>query len=472
MPSIHDHSRARSFLSQPMPSHLYAKVHTSLSKATNLVTAAATQVLSALRDMFNPVYRTSKFSSRDSARQLVNFGFKKTVSSKEFDSAGQKHLHAAYDGDAVSYSLRNKFHYAQKFQQENEGHYNDPEGISRIVKHRKIMAEMAQHRSARTPKAHSRRVQALTDPDSEQVVQLGNGGATFSIPGGFFGHYITQEIKMIPDQNGVPKYYFVIHNRGRGLTHRLHSSLRFEDKNGVLYTKTSLAIEVPKELLSEAFFKGLASASRSLKGSIYYDFINKHLLQNGGKIQRSDLEIKGLELREKHAQLYNQGKSLKNTKNKLIMALNDPNEFKKILTTIDHPELKKSAQSLIEAIDNNQLSPSIASVFIVELEKVQKQVNESRVAVKKELEACWDALIETDDSFNSKQVYGTCTESNRTGPEKQMASPSARRQLKLYTIQQMTEGVKKQHLLFRSHKKQLLELSRLRQKELQQKIDS
>ncbi|MBA3722634.1 MAG: hypothetical protein H0W88_09565 [Parachlamydiaceae bacterium] len=55
-------------------------------------------------------------------------------------------------------------------------------------------------------------------------------------------------------------------------------------------------------------------------------------------------------------------------------------------------------------------------------------------------------LIKTDPNFHSRQLYGTCTESNATTPEKDMASKGIQRLLKLYTISGITDDIRQQFL--------------------------
>lgn len=467
------------------PSDFLPKASTTLQKVNACVKSISMQVLSSFRDVFHPIIRRSDLTSGNEACQLVNFGFKKRLSASSEELSKERELHQAFDSISLKSNLKDKLHYASKFKEQMPTS-DDPEGIDRIIKNRTIMAEIITHRSARKPRALCARVEALSNPDSDQVVHLPNGGATFSIPGGCIGHYVTQEVKMVPDGSGVPKYYFILHNRGGGLTNSLHGPLRFRDKHNVVYQKTSISIEVPKEVLSEAFFKKLVASHSSLSMKACYDCIETHLLAKGGKIQTSPTEKKVLELQEKRKSLQAESKKLKKSKNEIKTSIDGlvklkqtdqtqgrdllRNSLKETLSSISNPALKSSAESLLKLIAKKMLSRNICEVFLQELDKEQIRIASELDAIDKEMRVCYDDLIENDASFNSEQVYGTCTESNRTGPEKDMASRKARRQLKLYTIEQMTEGVKKKHLLFRSYREQLLKLSEQRQEELKHKI--
>lgn len=449
------------------------KVGEALRSVKEKIKEICSKVLIGFGDVAHAVFRKSHLTSRSAGTQLVNFAFKKKMAVTEKELKVEKQLHRTFDGDFTTSSIRDKKLYAEHFQEDCQEEIDDPEGIERIVQHRSIMEDIRTHRSLRKPHALQARVEELTNPESDQVVHLPNDSTTFSIPGGWRGHYVTHEIKMVPDQRGNPRYFYIMHNRGKGIRHPMHGSLAFRDNHGAIYKKTSVSIEVPKETLSQAFFKEL-TASHLVGGmKACYDCIQKHLLDAGGVIQQSEDELKAIELVAKRENLEKLGK----LRNQIVEGYNEKNTVKvrQALRQIvkspefeEYHELRTQVNSFIKAIDKNRYLPSVCKRFTeMTLDPLRAQETEN---IKQELRALFDHLIESDDSFNSIQAYNTCTESNRTGPEKQMASPRARRQLKLYTIQQMTEGVRNKHAIFSSYKEQLIELSEKRQEALKRKI--
>jgi hypothetical protein len=477
---IHGHHRVGVRSHSDLVSKL--KVGEALRSVKEKIKEICSKVLIGFGDVFHVVYRKSHLTSRSAGTQLVNFAFKKRMAATEEELKVEKQLHKTFDSDFTTSSIRDKKLYAEHFQEDCQEEIDDPEGIERIVQHRTIMEDIRTHHSSRKPHSLRSRVVDLTNPESDQVVHLPDGSATFSIPGGWRGHYVTYEVKMAPDDHGNSHYFFIMHNRGEGVHHPIHGPLTFKDNNGVIYKKTSVSIEVPKGALSEAFFKELTASHLFSGKKACYDCIQKHLLDFGGVIQQSEDDIKAIELLAKRSSLEMLGK----LRNQIVQAYNDMDsgikekplkQMQEALRQIakspefnEYQELRQQADSFKKAIAKDRYLPSVCKKFVEStLDPLKAKETEN---VKQELRILFDRLIDSDDSFNSVQVYNTCTESNRTGPEKQMASPKARRQLKLYTIQQMTEGVKNKRALLSSYKERLIKLSDQRQEALKRKIRS
>lgn len=360
----------------------------------------STIVFEAIYSILNQISMNLKQKPRSSGGDLVNFAFKKRLHS---NPVIEKQLHKAFDGSNIHVTLKQRKLFAESFLKENLIDSDDPEGILRILSHRKILNDIQSKGKERSPKVLLERIHELTNPGSKRVVHLEGGGSSFSIPGGWLRHSVTYEIKMVPDGKHHPRYFFVIHNRGQGVEHKLHGNIQFRDSEGAVYRKTSLEIEVPLQALSEPFLKKLMQSTRATKNTPAYQCIEQFLLAKGGKIQQSPTEIRWYRLRNH----------------------------------IDH--LKN------HAFENRD--PLLRRLY-------------------REMKDCEKKLMHEDPRFHSIQMFGTCTESNATGPEKKMASPKARDQLKLYTIQKMTANVKKRMLMIGSYKKELLQLSEKRQAHL------
>lgn len=358
----------------------------------------STLVFEAVYNLINLISMNLKNKPRSSGGDLVNFAFKKKLFT---DPITEKQLHKAFDGSNSSVTLKQRKLFAESYQKNEILNSDDPEGIKRIVEHRRIVSEIQSKRKERSSKALLKRIHDLTNPASNRVVHLKDGGASFSISGGWLSHSVTYEIKMIPDAHRQPRYYFVIHNRGEGLNHKMHGKVCFLDSQGVEYRKTSLEIEVPLQALSESFLKKLISSNKALNRHAAYNCIQQYLLDKGGVVQQSHAEKKWVQLH--HQLAFNQSEGL-------------------------------------------------------------------RKRLRMEMKACEKKLIHEDPSFHSIQMFGTCTESNATGPEKKMASLRARDQLKLYTIQKMTEDVNKRILMYGSFKRKLLNFSEMKQEHLRKKL--
>lgn len=93
--------------------------------------------------------------------------------------------------------------------------------------------------------------------------------------------------------------------------------------------------------------------------------------------------------------------------------------------------------------------------------------------MRQELEAIAERVIQYDPAFHTMQNFGTCMESSLTGPEKAMASPQLRRELKLASINLLAEEVARARVLrprqFRE-REILLKHHRFRQQQLSEKI--
>ena len=160
-----------------------------------------------------------------------------------------------------------------------------------------------------------KRISALEDPESTNVVHLPNGTRTFSLAGGSGDHYTTFEFQR--DSGG--KFYFIFHNRGQTaddseLEEKLHGQLVISDEeSGKEIAKTSIRIEVPKELMDDAqFLKCLIEAQNQGEGQIdaVYQVIVSHLLENtkgqNGKVIISDEEQKLSKMQDHLENLENQ----------------------------------------------------------------------------------------------------------------------------------------------------------------------
>ncbi len=408
------------------------------------------------------------------AKLFVNFTLKKYVESP-IGKSRQDELHERFDGTAGDL-IAHKLRYAERFQDNFQHLLDDPEGLDRIVRHREISVEI--HRQ--DVKALVRRVDALSSASSPQVVHLANGGACFSFISGCKGHSVTYEIRYEYDE-----YYLVIHNRGFGGDDPdLHGRLAIKAANGVTYAKASVPIMVPKEKLTKELFTVLLEARTDETMDRAYGYIKEHLLEpDGANIERSNEEIEA-------TKLYLQKKTMRDeviriakvltSKFDLLQRLQElPQEsFVKKLDFSTRERLLEELQTLQELVRNPEfpLFTQGEQEQILSLMEPSKEVVDLLKAVVKRstgylLESeLPNAILETDETFSSDQIYGTCTESSKTGPEKQMASSNTRRLLKLYTIQELAETVRHSEVPTPTDKRDLLQLGELRQTHLWSKV--
>lgn len=282
----------------------------------------------------------------------------------------------------------------------------DLKGLERICNHRTHLAEYGNRLHDIAGKFYSKDPNAdnevqgvvndihsdideLSNPNSKRVTHLEDGTATFSIPGGWhnpngIAHAVTYEFRMKKNENGEEQYSFVIHNRGErspeaSLNGTFHGHDSYEIGNK-RYEKTRIEIEVSKEALQDKKF--LESLLRlNVYASTPAD--GKTLLLHPYR------EI------HNHLILSNGGKFAEN-------------------------EVTKIRNKLLELMGSGSLTPEEQQASLMLYYK----------------------LLETDPDYHSLQFRGTCTDSNATGVEKDMATPTTHRCLKLFTINQLTKNAR------------------------------
>ena len=176
------------------------------------------------------------------------------------------------------------------------------------------------------------------------------------------------------------KYFFVIHNRGAGLNDaEIHGKTMMY--NDVTYARTSVKIAVTKEQIENPdFLKRLVVAKELSSGMpAVYEDIRRFL--SCGFPPELQIEMSNLE-----------------------------KEFLKMMEKLSHSSDNRS---------------------------------DAYLKLRQDLRKTFRQLIHEDPAYHSIQVFGTCTESNLTGPEKAMASPKVRRKLKLFTIDCLAQQVVK-----------------------------
>jgi hypothetical protein len=402
-------------------------------------------------------------------------------------STMEDNVHKKYDGNVSAVADRAKAEHAQNFLNAKGQSVDDKKGLERIIQHRNILSSLGDTVYKGNGGAIlSSRVNELTSPNSNNVVHLENGGASFSFPGGCKGHAVTHEIKTTV-VNGETKYFYVLHNRGFGASDEIHGKLSFKNAKGEAYIKSSVAIEVTKEMLTQEFFDDLIQARSSDDMKASYNCLREHLLNKGGKVQVSKEEEAATEATKDLTQKLDSLKAKFNQLKELKSQLTNGAPIKEIMSQIDqlieefqgdksHGQIVGSLKEFKQQLDKHShvenstnLSPQARDNLTKRLDDSLKFVTQAGRRIVADRDVILNRILGNDSSFHSAQAFGTCSESNRTGPEKDLASKKTRQQLKLFTIDTMIGEVQKTH----SNNPQaddLLKLAQERRDQLSKKI--
>lgn len=180
-------------------------------------------------------------------------------------------------GQAPINSIKSNYAYLRKcLNKEDFFSEEERKEVELLCQHRKILLanlRLIMHNPFNRVGRIQNYVKSLANPQSKKVVHT-KDGATFSIPGGCKGHYVTYEFKRMGDD-----YFFVIHNRGDGLGDKaIHGDLLFKHQ-GMPYAKTSVAIKTTKEALANPkFLRQLIKSTQSSSMEKPYHVIKTHLL--------------------------------------------------------------------------------------------------------------------------------------------------------------------------------------------------
>lgn len=361
----------------------------------------------------------NELSSSELLRKTVNFSFKSKINNPNLsyeERRREAEIHENYDGqyrDQEGKRIRDECQDAKDFLQEARKSLpkQEIEGLERVVKQREILGEMANvikkgietENTKHVISTFQKQIDELAKPESKKVVHHPDGSTSFSVPLGHAKHLAIYEFKR--DQNG--QYSFIIHNRGEGNEDKIHGENEFK-LNGKTYAKTSVTINVTKEMISDPQFlvklyMGLGQKDMKMP----YQAIDEFLIQKGGKVLESPLEQEINVMKEK--------------KNESVRSLEDKRtEILAKMKTSDEPTQLELAKQLMNV--NNQ---------------IQKEENKwnDLIAQKRK-------LLINEPGFHSVQQYDTCSESAISGPEKGMISSKTRDQLKLRTIKTLIDQVK------------------------------
>lgn len=365
-------------------------------------------------------------------RDYFNYSWKKRFDKGPLASKQDK-LARRYSDNSFQRVFQRNLLYACSFENQS-GARSDQEKreINTIVTHRRIYNEMADVFTSGSAKLTTSgnpdkeiaemqsRCDALSAPDSSKVVHVQNAqGAysSFSFPVGCRTHTISLECQ----HDATGQHFLVIHNRGEASDDpEIHGKTVLYWPEGI-YARTSVKIAVSLEQIKNPeFLSDLMKAKEEPTMSPCYAAIKKHLLQaNGANIVVSQDEA-------------------------IFQAKLAP--YKELVDEIEACE------------------PNSAALPV--LTKIQK-------TMILELDALAEKLIQSDSAFHTLQNFGTCIESNLTGPEKAMASPQIRRELKLASINLLAREVARSRVIrprqFRE-REMLLKHHRFRQKQLSEKI--
>ena len=435
---------------------VFTWIKTIPSRIKSILTASLNQTVSLVKK------ESLSGEDKNIAKQFVNFTMKKPL-----HISGEKELHSEIHGDKSKRNLSAKLEVAKQFLEVCDGTHLTPEekeGLQRIVQQRKISKEISEMEDPqRKGQDLADRVKNLSDPNSDRVVHLPNGGATFTIPGGRKGHYFSYEVQRVPDQNGGFRYNFVLHNRGSGLSDKeLHGSFEAERGEGHRYMKTSVSIEVPQEALTAEFFEKLAASKESKTNSGPYGVMKEYLLaKGGGKIQFSEDEIACQKLSD---ELRSKASTLNSLETlKAIIGSPHANQAETL------PNLPANIKSLLAQLKSDPGNQGLKNQILAEAENQIVSLRPEVGKLNQDFRQLEDKIIKENPSIHTVQNHGDCIESNRSEPEVQMAPNSLLKKLKLFTIQNLTVQVKNSSLP-KEYKAVMEEASKKRQAKLKQEV--
>lgn len=383
-------------------------------------------------------------------RDYFNFSWKKALPSHAADwQKSEEGFASRYSGNNALHVARRNYQASHQFLKEVACDYPDADrqAVETLVAHRRNLEEMTyllrkappELRNARTKEVVQniqKRCDALSTPHSSQIVHVkdseGGDYTSFTFPGGHRKHYLTFEVQFHPAGGD---YYFIIHNRGDGHSDKdLHGKLGIRTLDGSIYKRTSVKLKVTLEQLKDPeLLGGLYQkmwSSKNIKDT--YKIIKKHLLKMD-PVTKRPLNI--------------------------VMS---PQETKWI-AYLD--KLKKCDKVLEKYAQAENLTKE-------DKENLAKAKSEKK-HLQHRIKALQAFLVSKDPAFHSIQSFGTCTESNSSSPEKSIVSAAVRRELKLFTMDQLAQELSS--LIFlnkeqQSHRKLALEHYQERSEQLMQKI--
>lgn len=396
---------------------------------SNALSLLAQKLAAFVKSCFLWLFSKVAWERKRPFKDYFNFSWKKRLPGQAADwGESEKAFAARYSANNELHVARRNYLAARQFLKEVADAYEESDrlAVQTLVTHRRILTEMSylhrkvphevrNERAQEVVKCIQKRCDALSTPRSADVVHVtskeGNY-ACFSFPGGHRSHYVTYEAQYHPTSG---RYFFIIHNRGDGSSDKeLHGSLEIRTAEGTRYKRTSVKIEVSLEQLKDPEFLGnlykkMWTAKTMSEG---YKVIKKHLLK------KDPISMRPLNI---------------------VMS---PQETKCI-----HYEdrVNKCSQAIEEYAQKDHLTKQERE--LLRGARSQKKHLERRIKTLKAF------LVSHDPAFHSLQTFGTCTESNSTSPEKSMASSSVRRELKLFTIDQLANELS--DLVFLSKEQQI-----------------
>lgn len=352
-------------------------------------------------------FTTANSETEQSLRKYFNFSYKSSVPALK---ERERELNFRYGGTLSSISIKVRLIMAKEFVSHLQGSPEELKQIHTLLKHRQLLHDLSailenQPIELSVPLIQSR-IDALSDPESPHVVFVSGADkeyTSFSFPGGCFGfsptktHTILFECRLTKENN----YFFVIHNRGEGLNDNdIHGPIAIISSTNKKYAKTSVPIRVSKaQILDRKFLTGLLFQLYGAENiNDVYTFIKSHLALNTTKTIESAISLQEQTALEK-----------KQTINMITKNIADIQK-EPIQTISQRDMLKKLAEEKIKARNE---------YFYLRL-----------------------ALIQSDNNYHSIQQFGTCVDSCLTGPEKQMASRTLHRKLKLFSIEALAQDLK------------------------------
>ena len=372
----------------------------------------ANKLAAIVKTCFHWLISKLAWERKEPFRDYFNFSWKRSLPSQAADwENSEKAFATHYEGNRASHVARRNYQAAKQFLREVACDYSesDRQAVETLISQRRILNEMTQllrkpsheeikSRTQEVVQHLQKRCDTLSAPRSCDVVHVKNSYGdytSFPFPGGHRKHYLTFEAQYHPNTGD---YFFIIHNRGQGnFDTDLHGALALRTSDGTLYKRTSVKLKVSLEQLKNpellgGLYKKMWSANNIEKT---YKVIKKHLLAPDlSNIIMSPQEKKWLEYTDK---------------------------LKKYQHVID-----KYAKA--------------ANLTVKEKEQLAR-ARSHKEDLKPKMKTMQAYLIKKDPAFHSLQAFGTCTESNSSSPEKTMASASVRRELKLFTIDQLAKEV-------------------------------
>lgn len=398
-------------------------------RVTRLLTDALAYLANRLAQIIKSCFRSLSSKETRPFRDYFNFSWKRSLPSQATDwQKSEQVFDSRYSGNNVLHVARRKVQAAQQFLKEVASDYSeeDKQALTTLVAFRRNLLEMTylfrkpqrkmlHARTKEVERSFQKQCDTLSASYSPGVVHVKSheGDYTcFAFPGGHSKHYMTFEVQYHPASGD---YFFIIHNRGDGSSDKLlHGALAITSPDGTSYKRTSVKLKVFLEQLKNP----------ELSGNLYKEMWTTK----------------------------DTGEIYKIIKKSLLKR--DPDTKRPLNIIASHQE-EKWIRNLDKLEKCNKVIDKYAEaekLTVKERERLTRAKSQKR-HLKHRIKSLEAFLVSRDPAFHSLQSFGTCTESNSSSPEKSIASAAVRRELKLFTIDQLANEISNLAFLNRKQKR-------------------